>query len=353
VLLCATDAGGAANLAALAPALSRRGADVRVITRDGLRHLFDAFAADRVVDAPDDPARFVRGWRPDAIISGTTCFDSPDRRLIAVGAREGIRTAVVLDERYDYRMRFLVDGEPVWPDVITVLDGASIDEAAAEGVPRERCRVTGSPALARIAQAAAVDADAPARRPPSLASRPAWPILLFVSETLADDYGSAPGESGPLGPFAGFTEETVRDWTRSLDGSSFLLVEKLHPASGRVEQPPQLLHGGRVMHIVLKREPLWPLMRAAHAVLGMRSVALLEAALIGVPALSFQPGGIGPERCTAVRLGAVRRTSDPSAAAAWCREYLTGAPRRSAPAEFPFAAPGADERVVAAALDER
>ena len=66
----------------------------------------------------------------------------------------------------------------------------------------------------------------------------------------------------------------------------------------------------------------------SDAVVGMRSMALLEAALMGVPALSFQPGLIGEERCTAVRLGLIPQTTRADEAKRWLVETLRSrAPR--------------------------
>jgi hypothetical protein len=355
VLLCGTDAGGAANLAALQPALARRGAAVQVITRDRLRYLFGEFPPAHVAGVPADLTVFVRDHRVDAIICGTTCFESADRELVRIGAAEGVRTTVVLDERYNYRVRFLLDEQPIWPDVITLLDEESLEEAGREGLPIERCVVTGSPALAKLVarMARELPLEGPIARPAALAGCPDWPVLVFISETLAADFGTAAGQRGPLGPFAGYTEDTVRDSLLAAlrPARPAIFVEKLHPAADAPGTGRRLLPEGPLLHVVAKDEPLWPFLGVAHAAIGMRSIGLLEAALLGVPALSFQPAASGAEQCTAVRLGAVPRTSDAGEAAAWCLRQLAGERNRMPPAAFPFAAESAGERVVAAALD--
>jgi hypothetical protein len=91
------------------------------------------------------------------------------------------------------------------------------------------------------------------------------------------------------------------------------------------------------------------------AVIGMRSMALLEAALLGVPAVSYQPGLLGPNLCTAARLGAVPLLSDEASLASWCSNHLHA--RRTVLhaqcAQYTFAPADSAERVLALALDGR
>ena len=258
----------------------------------------------------------------------------------------------MLDERYGYRQRFADDAGQVtiWPDAVTVLDRASAAEAVSEGVPLEVLRVAGSPALARtIRQAQAFAAETPVR-PSSLPE--GAPIVVFVSETLAADYGTGPDAPGPLGSFVGYTETSVlAALCEALQRRKVecTIVDKLHPSTPYPnEAAPE-----RVLRV--RDMPIWPLMWYAHAVVGMRSMALVDARLLGVPALSFQPGLLGPERCTAVRLGLASSTGSADDAAEWVRKMLTPtAPVQTPPSEdFEFAPPDAADRVVCVALAER
>ena len=353
VLLCATDAGGAANLAPLIPAIRRAGGAPRVVTRRDLRRLFDTLDDSALVDAPEtapdaSAAAILAREAPRAVIAGTTRYDSIDRRLVSHAAAAGIRSTVVLDERYAYASRFAVDGGFCWPDAVTVLDDASIDEAAADGVPRRLCHATGSPALAEIADRVRQLESAPAERPASLAALPDRPTVVFISETIVDDYGRDE-TGGPLGPFAGFTEDTVLEQLiESLEGiGPIVLVNKRHPSAGNGIAPRGTAD---IAVVTVTDEALWPLLRAAHAVVGMRSIGLLEAALLGVPAVSFQPGGLGEERCTAVRLGLVPRLESQASLAAWCGVRMRAPRIHLVPPDLPAARTGAAERVVEVAL---
>ena len=89
-------------------------------------------------------------------------------------------------------------------------------------------------------------------------------------------------------------------------------------------------------------EPLPPLLWHADAVVGMRSMALLEAALMGHRPLAFQPNLRGIDTCTASRLGLADRASRVGELAAWL-----AAPHERGPAlRPPFADAGASEKVL-------
>ena len=346
VLLCGTDPGGAANLGPLVPALKAGGAMVSVITAPNLAGRFRGDGIEMNADVtPDSTAALVDRYQPDAVIVGTTRYDSPDRRLLRIAADRGIRSVAVLDERYLYRARFDDD----WPDVITLIDEASREEAIAEGLPPERLHVTGSPALAELVATIDELEKAPPPKPGSLGDEA---VITFVSETLSADYGRSPEAPGPMGDFVGYTEETVLRELVEVAGSlgrALVVIDKRHPADEGALQPGAQV--GKVRVATVRDEPLWPLLWHSQAVVGMRSMALLEAAVMGVPTLSFQPGLIGGERCTAVRLGLVPQTTSPSDAAQWLATVLDStASARHRPSSETFAPRDAAHRVVALAL---
>jgi len=350
-MLCGTDAGGVANLAALVAPLRARGRQVVALSSAAQAAAFECADARLTDVIPGDADAVIDRFAPAAVICGTTRYASPDRSLIAAARSRAIRVTVVIDERYGYRQRFTDDlGEvETWPDAITVLDAASVGEAVSEGVPLGVLHVTGSPALARTVEQARAFASDPPARPPWPPEGP--PIVVFVSETLAADYGTAPDAPGPMGSFVGYTEVTVLAALReALDRLNIActLVEKLHPSAPDPEE------AGREPALRVRDVPLWPLMWHAHAVVGMRSIALLDARLMGVPALSYQPGLLGPERCTAVRLGLASTTRSADEAAEWVRTMLIPTvPVHRPPSEaFEFAPPDAADRVIRVALAE-
>lgn len=304
--------------------------------------------------SPASLHELVESVRPLACICGTTRFSSPDRRLTQIGKAVGVRTVAVLDEWFNYRYRFAdPDSQELayLPDVVAVQDEQARREAVAEGIPESLCHITGSPALAALTLRARQMAAAPPEIPAVLRGLEERPVVTFLSETHLGDYGGEPGSSGSMGPFIGYTEVTVRQAileTLIRIGQTVLLVEKLHPASEG--QEAAVANHGPVQVISTKRANLWPLLWHSDAVVGMRSMALLEACILGAEAVSMQPGLIGPERCTAVRLGLMPRLEHPGDLEAWLTPRLGKTNQQRKVRQFPFATPEAAERILALAL---
>ena len=81
--------------------------------------------------------------------------------------------------------------------------------------------------------------------------------------------------------------------------------------------------------------------------IGMRSMAILEATLIGCRAASFQPGLLGPQLCTAVRLGLVPLLMDQLSLSAWISENSLQRDRRETPSPRPdFARSVAADKII-------
>lgn len=335
LLLCATEAGSARNVAALAGAIEQRRAVASLVTSASSLHLFGSLSwcADVRTGVPDsDVPGLLDAVAPAAVICGTTTGASPDRLVVRAARERGVRSVVVIDERYGYAQRFAAERRPAdLPDAIAVMDEGARAEAAAEGLPIDRCVATGSPALAQLADAVERFVAEPPARPDWLVGLPARPIVTFLSETFCVDYGAAPGEAGELGPYVGYTETTVFEAVREAvqrSGGGMLIVEKQHPSHRGALVRGIQRYDKDVSHVQVRAIDLWPLLWHSAAVIGMRSMALLEAYLLGAPAISYQPGLIGTDRCTAVRLGVVPSVTDDELVA-WLSERRNA--RRSAP----------------------
>lgn len=323
LLFCATEAGGAQNIARVASASSHA---PRCIVSPVTRPIFlSAGIPETALATAGETGQDVAvTMGPRGIVCGTCRPDGFERRLIRQARRHGIPSVAVLDEWYDYRLRF-ADGAgelSELPDMVCCQDTRAQAEAEAEGLPSECLTVTGSPYFAFLVDLRERYRSAPPPRPA------AWPApsdaatVLLLSETHAADYGAAPGEAGPLGPYLGYTEDSVaHDLLAALEscGRPATLVERRHPSDLR-PVPPR--GQATTAHTRAPAGDLWPQIWHADIVVGMRSIALLEARLLGRPTASYQPGAIGPEKCTAVRLGLIRRLETEAALADWLSRLL-------------------------------
>jgi len=332
LLFCATDAGGARNLA---PVAALAGSRASVLASDVTAPIFaESAVASRTVQIGDaaSASALLAAERPQALVCGTSRFVGAERRLIAAARARGVPSVVVLDEWFDYRMRFADEAGTLTfvSDLICCPDQMALDEAAADGLPASRLLVTGSPSLSALSDRICAFASAPPMSPDCWHVDGAGLRILFVSETHLADYGSGPDRPGPLGAWLGYTERDVRAALARAIVSSGLrctVIEKLHPSATDIPAPPA---GASAWHAVANT-PLWPLLWHADVVVGMKSMALLEAALMGHRPLSFQPNLQGADRCTAARLGLADRAGSEHELTAWLLEPpARGAPRRPA-----------------------
>ena len=354
IFVCATDAGGARNLAAVVSEAGEE-ADFSVFAGLGTVGIFAEHGVDcAILNAPDQLFDQVK---PDAYLCGRTRYPGAERRLIGTARRLGIPSTLVLDDWFNYRLSILDEsGQAAFiPDRICCPDDQALAEAAADGLPQDRLVVTGSPALALLADQCTAFARTPPPAPSFLAEDCSRPVITFLSETHGDDYGCESGDRGPLGPYLGYSEHSVRrelmDALSAL-GRSCTVVEKLHPRAAEGGEPPP--GDSKVHWRVTARQALWPLMWHSDLVVGMRSMALLEAAVMGKTAMSYQPDLRGPDLCTAGRLGLVDKGRHIGDLEGWLRGSCAeaGGGALHPPLRPAFAHPGGADRVLAVALGQ-
>lgn len=329
ILLCATDAGGARNLSPLLLYIENKGFVPSLITSEEMLALFDTrgikIIESKDIDSEAAAINLLKEISPAAVVCGTTRYQGPERLLITAARRLRIRSIVLLDEWFNYYLRFQgIEGELSYlPDIICCQDEQARQEAAAEGIPPDRLFVTGSPSLSILTFKAEKFLTEPPVVPDIIKDK-ARPVITFLHETHSVDYGSKPGESGLLGKFIGYTEHTVRqnifDALRKI-GENCTVVEKLHPSYPGNELTP--LGDGVVEWITVPNTDLLPLLWHSDLVVGMRSMALLEAAILGCSVVSYQPHLIGPQLCTAVRLNLIKSIYDKNELYHWLKENIS------------------------------
>jgi len=262
-------------------------------------------------------------FAPDVILVGTTATESAERRLTVYARDQNISTVAVIDERYGYGRRFSKEGRDLHylTDIVTFMDEQCREDAIAEGLSPSQLYVTGSPILSDLFyHSSTITRDSG----PSICSEDmSIKKVAFISETFVRDNGSSPSQSGRLGPFLGFTEETVRrDILAVLNeiGRPVVLIERMHPSDRQIPRKKRI--SDRVFWRQVNEGDLWSLLLQSDVVIGMRSMALLEAALLGCRTASYQPNLIGKNKCAAVRWGVAQRLDATEDLQVWLGESL-------------------------------
>ena len=323
ILFCATDPGGANNVGPVAAEL-RDQFSTLVLCSARTQKLFDDLSVSAEVAEISDynaACRILTEIQPDIIVLGTSVPDRPEALLTQAANALGVPTIAILDEWYLYALRFQSkDGRFTHlPTAICCQDELARNEAIAEGIPDHLLKITGSPALSLM-----FDQIRENRQLTRNTLVSSTPTLLFISEQMAAAFGSAPGESGFVGNFMGYTELEVRNDIADILtqlGQPCQVFEKLHPNEFELIAPPE--RGTNVdWRIMLAGASLSDAIQGATAVIGMRSIALLEAAMMENRPASYQPGRLGKDQCTAVRLGLADRLSTKDALKEWMEYTL-------------------------------
>lgn len=329
IIASASDAGGAANVAPVCAEL-KKNTNIKILSSTITQDIFNRFGIEPEVikyekrNIKNLLNDIIDSFDPHVILTGTSRFASPDRYLIKLGREKEIFSVTILDEWYNYKLRFLDEtGQYNLSDVICCPDHIAYNEAVADGIPEKLLRITGSPALALFWDRINNNSFEMSERVLELLKKQK-PIILFLSETHKSDYGFNE-EGGPLGPSLGFTEETVmNDLIEVLSelAISCTLIEKLHPSSEKNEQNDEVIYNN-VRFISLKNTSLHSLISISDLIVGMRSMALLESSFFNKPVISYQPE-LNPRfgQCTAERVAGVSRISSKKELKSWIENRL-------------------------------
>jgi hypothetical protein len=281
----AGDVGGARAILPVAGLAHKIGHQV-----SGMRH-GPFFAEAPMAWTWDTPARFMdpEFWPdgPDALIYATSVADFAAIDAARVAREAGCPLIHVLDNWSSYKHRLATsDGLELVPDCYAVMDDIAKTDALAGGVPGRVLQITGHPGLAKLVDEAS-----------RFGTNRTGEVLrvLFVSEPALTDSGG-PQASG----WRGYDEVEVS----RLVATKLGLLAKVNPAIAiriAVAPHPREDRGevaARWAHLcnehLLDYELVEPdhvraTLHGADCVLGMTSILLYEAWLLGIPVLSLQP----------------------------------------------------------------
>ena len=293
VLVAAREAGGAAGLAPVARTLVHdHDCGIVAIAADTASGPFERLGlplnAFPEWPTADQVAALLERERPTAVLTGTSIYPDADAILWDGAAKRGIPTVAFVDhwcnyvERFSHRRPF-----DSLPDRIAVLDATAAKALTDAGCPRP-IDVTGHPYFDHLRTVLAGVDRGMARR--ELGVDGERDVIVFASQPEESDYGTALNHE----PHGLYSETEVAGIVRKACAevvAGALLVIKLHPLQDLHAHDELAFATDRPQTRVLRSYPSPQLIMAADVVLGMTSMFLAEAALMGVPTISVRPGG--------------------------------------------------------------
>ncbi len=225
----------------------------------------------------DNLTQMLRENKIQLLVTGTSWGDHTECYCIKACHEHGVKTISILDYWSNYANRFKVDsGEYIWPDAYLVMDELAREEAIADGVPERLLHITGHPGLDRYAQQ---------RDLMRHDKRTRLGNVLFLSQPLFTLYGMS----------LGYNEYTVTDDLKEMcEKLKLKLSIKFHPKDTQdfCDKYGDLKIDGDLDDLMVQFD----------CVVGMSTMGLLHAVLLGVPVISYQPGLIGNDGCITNRL---------------------------------------------------
>lgn len=295
IVALAGDPGGGAALLPVLEALLAEGAELSILAYGETLANWSARSLPCTALASCEAAE-ADHWLAGAalLLTATSCNAwNAERTFWQSAHRQDIPSLAVLDFWSNYRERFLVGGEPLWPNRVAVMDDIAARGMAAAGCPRERIAITGHPGFDTFAGTAAkLGPQELSTLRQHLGMAEGQPLVLFVSQPLRtlnkDILGRDPtfDEFSVLAAVIEALERLTAEW-----GRPPTLVIRPHPREAAGKFEPFASRNIRVA--VDTASPPHTLIRAADLIVGMNSMLLLEACLLGQPVLSIQPGS-GP-----------------------------------------------------------
>jgi len=331
-IVCAIEDPGAANgMVGLADALACHGATLDIFATGAARDYAPGIGlAVRSMD--DLVLPFPPEDQPSAIIVGTS--ENPNSFVFSITAAAqfaGIPSIGFVDGPANAEHRFRgMDSSPLAhvPDFLMVSDPAARDAFIALGVDAQNIDVVGHPAMDRVrARAAALEmegkAGVRARLFPDI--DPARPLLLFLAETSGgldpSQFRRAPDYTlSGRGKSDGRTEiclEETLDAVRNVQPDAALVL-RLHPKN---DAKTFARYADELSAISADGDPL-EAVYASDLVVGMTSVLLFEAAVLGRPTLSVTPRESEATWLSSIALGLTRHVCTADGLAASIREAL-------------------------------
>ena len=325
VLLCATEAGGARNLVPILKKYSNQ-INYQLITSGGGRPVFEQSETPpdivELISNVSDASRILDRYNPDVILCGRSIKTNSAERLFTVCSRSrGIPTVAIIDDWYDYRQNFCDEKNNLihLPDIVCCPDDQAKREAIADGLPGDALRVTGSPALTALYNRLDQYSKRPPPCPDVIRKCSMRPIVLFLSEEIAAVKRHIPHDKDH---YLGYDQHSVREDLAEILSQQFdrcSVLEKIHPETqaesyARIEKV-------NIDWWTLDDGDLYSLCWWSDLVIGMRSMGLMETAILGKPTVSYQPNLLKENRCTAVRKNLIRCCQSPSALQEWLDAY--------------------------------
>jgi len=280
---------------------------------------FECFRMKVIKCLTDHADTVIKEFAPDSIYTGTSYSSDLELAFIAKGRERGIPTSAFVDHYTQFRSRFVLGDDLIFPDEINVLDEKAYKLAVGAGLPQDRIHITGNPYH-----------DYLRRWTTSVSRSDLWiklgfvdspgPVLLFTPDPLSN--------VGGIDKFGSDERLILRYLMDSLEeiGVPVQLVIKAHPNQNIEYLGSELDNRNKkngIRCFIVGPEidsALNELIVRSDLVIGMFSSLIVEAEILGIPTLRLLCGLSIEDPLNGIAMGASIR--DRTAISRYLKSFL-------------------------------
>jgi hypothetical protein len=233
-----------------------------------------------------EPSLFGDLSEPSFLLTGTSEYADEDDRFWQWAKSRGIPSLAFVDSWVSYWQRFTPSGVvqkrfSITPDLIGVIDRFMYDRMVDSGCDEKLLIVTGNPAFDCLRRYVP-------REQKDIVGTYGEDYVLFIGEPFNNRL-----HVGNEKDVLGYTEAEVlrvtADAVQMMEGEKFKLVVRPHPRSGCTDEIKSIIDSHSNIVVDAEKFNSRDLVACGKAVVGMTSMLLYEASLMGVPAISIRP----------------------------------------------------------------
>lgn len=212
------------------------------------------------------------------LVTGTSWGNDTELTAIQICNEANIPTMSILDYWAHYKLRFInQQNEYIYPDYYIIMDNLAKQEALQEGVPSDILYVLGHPGLDYY-----INNEIKKEKIKDTKKK-----ILFLSQPLSQLYGES----------LGYTEmQVVEDCIKLVErNQEFSLKIKFHPKDSSLFQK-------KYSYLAVESNII-EILQQYDYIIGMNTMALLHAVLMGSLAVNYQPDLCKEDQCITNKLG--------------------------------------------------
>jgi hypothetical protein len=303
VVAVAGDPGGANALLPVLLALRAAGYTVLAWPYNEAERLWgDASLTVEGLSADMDPEERLKAVRPDILLTGTSVNNLElEKRFIAAAFERGLPSLSLLDFWSNYRQRFAdsYGALAFVPDRIAIMDESARDAMIAEGFDPDSLVITGQPAfdgLAEFRELFTLDSRACIRKRLGIEANER--LVTFLSQPIAEVNGERLGYNENM-VLCAVVNALERIQCRR--GTPLVLLVRPHPREHLAKF--DAVRSATLKTVVSAKEKGHGVALASDLLVGMNTILLLEACLMGAIVVTIQPGLRGEDPLPSTRVG--------------------------------------------------